>query len=301
MNQTSSKDWAVASLLAIVMSLLSLSGCVSRNPSAIELYDSWKVGDGSLLTAKILTYNVAGLPDVFSGSHPSVNHLMISPGLNNFDVVLVQEDFWYHDDLSSQVTLPYSSLPTRMGVFGVGDGLNRFATHAFEDYSRITWDKRYGVFRHSNDRLAPKGFTVATHHLSRSIAVDIYNLHMDAGGSHNDYLAREAQIGQLAEVLDEKSRGKPVIVAGDWNLREDRPDDRKLLEGFKEQFSLQDAREVLSVGRDRIDRILYRSGEGVHIVPVTYEVEQDLFRDTEGSPLSDHDAVSVEFLFRSRP
>ncbi len=179
--------------------------------------------------------------------------------------------------------------------------MNRFAAHPFEDYIRVTWDKRYGVFRHSNDRLAPKGFTVATHYISRFLVVDIYNLHMDAGRDHKDYLAREAQIGQLAAVLDEISRGKPVIVAGDWNLREDRPDDLSLLEGFKEQFSLQDAREVLSVGRDRIDRILYRSGEGVSIAPISYAVEFDLFRDPEGNPLSDHDAVSVEFLFQALP
>ena len=129
----------------------------------------------------------------------------------------------------------------------VSGGETRHAAHPFDDYARIAWDKRYGVFRHSNDGLAPKSFTVATHYLGRLIVVDIYNLHMDAGGSHKDFLARETQIRQLAAVLDEASRGKPVIVAGDWNLREDRPDDLNLLQSFKEQFSLQDAREVLCV------------------------------------------------------
>ena len=225
---------------------------------------------------------------------------MISPRLNDFDIVLVQEDFWYHKELSSQVALPYVSPPTKKGIFGVGDGLNRFAESPFEQFCRITWDKRYGVFSHSSDRLAPKGFSIATHHFSRGIAVDIYNLHMDAGGSQKDFLARETQMRQLALALRDRSAGKPVIVAGDWNLKEARPNDRILLEDFKERFSLQDAREVLSVGRDRIDRILFRSGEGVEIVPLSYTVETELFRDSEGNPLSDHDAVSVEFLFRAQ-
>src|SRR5690606_11526523 len=48
---------------------------------------------------ELLTYNVAGLPDLLSSSNPAVNTSRVSPLLNRYDVVLAQEDFVYHADL----------------------------------------------------------------------------------------------------------------------------------------------------------------------------------------------------------
>ena len=44
-------------------------------------------------TFLMLTYNVAVLPDSLSSSHPSEYTPQISPLLNAYDVVVVQEDF----------------------------------------------------------------------------------------------------------------------------------------------------------------------------------------------------------------
>ena len=38
-----------------------------------------------------LTYNVAGLPEILSGSNPEVNTDLIGPKLNDFDLVVMQE------------------------------------------------------------------------------------------------------------------------------------------------------------------------------------------------------------------
>src|SRR3954464_1761273 len=46
---------------------------------------------------RLLTYNVAGLPQVVSPSTPRQNIPLVSPLLNAYDVVLVQEDFSYHE------------------------------------------------------------------------------------------------------------------------------------------------------------------------------------------------------------
>ena len=40
-----------------------------------------------------LTYNVAGLPEQISGSSPEANSPLISPLLNGYDLVLLQEDW----------------------------------------------------------------------------------------------------------------------------------------------------------------------------------------------------------------
>lgn len=42
---------------------------------------------------KALTYNVAGLPAPISGSEPATNSPLISPKLNDYDLVLLQEDW----------------------------------------------------------------------------------------------------------------------------------------------------------------------------------------------------------------
>ena len=49
----------------------------------------------------VLAYNVAGLPEGISGSHPKVNTPLIAPKLNDFDIVLMQETWRLPDDLST--------------------------------------------------------------------------------------------------------------------------------------------------------------------------------------------------------
>src|SRR5690242_3764245 len=64
-------------------------------------------------TFKLLTYNVAGLPEGISGSHPLVDLPLISPLLNGYDMVAVQENFtWadYPQRLSSAARHPYKSI-----------------------------------------------------------------------------------------------------------------------------------------------------------------------------------------------
>jgi hypothetical protein len=121
---------------------------------------------------------------------------------------------------------------------------------------------------------------------------------MDAGENWRDYLAREAQTYQLARVIDELSWGKALIVGGDWNLTDCRREDQRLMRRFRQSLSLLEVKDVLGSGPGRVDRILFRSGEGADISPAMYRVELDMFRDEAGNPLSDHDAVSVDLELR---
>ena len=106
-----------------------------------------------------LTYNVAGLPAGLSGSEPDVNTELISPLLNAYDLVLVQES-WInpdppipglevlHEVLVSQVTHPYLSDPAppplgsdpRRPEAIVSDGLNRMSRFPFDELTRVMWD-----------------------------------------------------------------------------------------------------------------------------------------------------------------
>jgi hypothetical protein len=62
-------------------------------------------------TLKFVTYNVGGLADFISSGTPSQTTPQISPKLNAFDVVAVQEDFEFHDELISQLTFEFQVKP----------------------------------------------------------------------------------------------------------------------------------------------------------------------------------------------
>jgi hypothetical protein len=278
-------------------------------------------------TLSVLTYNVAGLPEGISGSTPSVNTPLISPLLNAYDLVVVQEDFNYHEPLVASLTHPYQSVKdTNPGPYGeqlgfaFGDGLNTFSRSPFADFQRVTWSQCFGVFSNSSDCLTPKGFSVATHELEPGVVVDVYNLHSDAGSAEPDLAARRANIRQFYAFISEYSADRAVIVLGDTNSRYTRGGDvlPEMLAavGLTDVWALlQRAGALPAVGDaltaacasdpsggecERVDKIFFRSGGGVLLEALDYDVPGN-FVDAAGERLSDHDPVSALFAYRVVP
>ena len=248
-----------------------------------------------------LTYNVAGLPEPLSSSQPSVNTPQISPLLNSYHLVLVQEDFWYHNELTAQANHPYQSEPMweQPDLLHMGDGLNRFSLFPLRPLTRITWIECFGVLDCSNDCLTTKGFSVSEAELEDDIVVDVYNLHMDAGSCDGDIGARRIQTEQLVEDINTRSTGQAVIVAGDTNLKSSRPDDMLSLDYLLLETGLQDACRFLECENEIIDRILFRSSDLVFLTPLSWGLPPE-FVDAEGHDLSDHIPVSVRFRWESK-
>lgn len=127
---------------------------------------------GSLLA---LTYNVAGLPEALSGSHPATNSPLISPLLNGYDLVLLQENWadpladerqaglvpeavprlGFHDQVVAEARHPYRSVPAQnppppnldrlpTGPALSADGLNRLSNFPFGPLTRVMWDECNG-------------------------------------------------------------------------------------------------------------------------------------------------------------
>jgi endonuclease/exonuclease/phosphatase family metal-dependent hydrolase len=142
--------------------------------------------------------------------------------------------------------------------------------------------------------LTTKGFSVSAIELADGISVDVYNLHMDAGGCDGDIAARRVQTEQLVEEINTRSSGKAVIVAGDTNLKISRPDDMVSLDLLLVETGLQDACRFLECGNEIIDRIMFRSSDLVSLTPLSWELPSE-FVDPEGNDLSDHLPVSVRF------
>lgn len=247
------------------------------------------------LVLKVLTYNVAGLPEGVSKSHPATNSPLISPKLNAFDLVVVQEDFSYHDQIVSSATHANKSTPMKGSGTDLGDGLNTLSRFPFASFTRTKWTKCNGYVDGANDCLTPKGFTRFVVDLGSGRSVDFYDVHFDAGRGDGDYAARDKQVDQLVAVIKAQSSGHAIIVAGDTNMKaSDEPVVLKLLK----DAGLSDACRTLGCSEPaRIDRVMYRSSASVVLAPQKYAVES--WVDSQGEPLSDHDPVSVELLAKS--
>lgn len=240
----------------------------------------------------LLTYNVAGLPDVFSKSWPSRNIPLISPLLRHYDIALIQEDFWYHPELAKEAGHQHASTPNH--DFGLGDGLNRFTRFPWTDHVRKAWTSCNGLALSGSDCWAPKGFAVARTLLATDVWVDVYNVHFDAGRSAADAAARALQVDQIADTVRRRSRELAVIVAGDTNMRLTGE-----LERLLEATGLRDVCESLDCEEGHIDRVLYRDGSDVELQPIAWRMDER-FVDERGTDLSDHKAIGVELAWRVR-
>lgn len=310
--------------------LLSLSGgdryCVAFAPPATVDDDGARKFSVFRVTAEscpasvsgellALAYNVAGLPQGISGSNPATNTQIISPLLNAYDLVLVQESWQtpdpnplapvrtYHEVLVADATHPYKSVaaPAPLGNDPVrpsallADGLNRMARVPFAAVTRIMWS---GCHASAADCLATKGFSIARTTFAPGVEVDVYNLHMEAGGDPEDHALRDAGVTQLVEQMNGYSAGRAIIIGGDFNLNTSNEPQATQYARLLAEAGLQDVCAAVSCpSPGRIDKFAFRSGGDVTVTPLSWHFETDVFVDALGDPLSDHDALAVRFAW----
>jgi endonuclease/exonuclease/phosphatase (EEP) superfamily protein YafD len=281
----------------------------------------------------VLTYNVAGLPQEISTVNPQEHIPLISPLLNEYDVVLTQEDFdwWmpiveqldfvhYHERLRAQATHEYRSAqhpgpeavgidPAARGMF-VGDGNGVLSRLPFTGNTRVPWTDCFGGIDTSDggagDCLAMKGFAMVTMTLPSGGLVDVYTLHAEAGGTAEDQRLQGEDFAQLAAFMAANSAGRAVIVGGDTNLHIDpsHPDasgdaDAAIWQQFLADTGLTDACTATDCpDGGSIDKIAYRSGAGVRLTATAHDMPRERFTAPDGDALSDHPPVVVTFAWR---
>jgi hypothetical protein len=247
----------------------------------------------------LLTYNVAGLPELFSGSDPEVDIALISPLLNHYDIALVQEDFAYHSLLTSHAKHAYRSDTMHTSLALMPDGLNLFSRFSFGWMHRVRWTQCNGYLGAANDCLADKGFSFAEVTLAPGVTVDMYDLHAEAGRAAMDVEVRRANFAQLSEYMRVHSRQRAVVIAGDTNLKMSLPHDVETLAHFLEENGLTDTCRRLGCGEERIDRVFIRSSPELELAPLGWWTDRR-FVDIHGEPLSDHSAIGVEVAWVQR-
>ncbi|WP_293946456.1 MULTISPECIES: endonuclease/exonuclease/phosphatase family protein [unclassified Sphingobacterium] len=264
----------------------------------------------------VLTYNVAGLPGFISSAITGRSRSIAEIGkkINPFDIVNVQEDFNYNNSLYwGGNQHPYRTKPK--GRVPFGDGLNTLSRFPMSDVVRVPWKKRTGA-----DFLTPKGFTIVKVEIVAGVWIDVYNVHANAQNSRRASRARRDNLNQLRDYIGENSSENALIVMGDFNAHYSFGDDN--LHDFMESTTLVDSwvelqngglvpeakhafkpPHMLSIGNqsESIDKILYRSNSHLSLAARDYNIENNLFTNIKGLPLSDHYALAANFNWATHP
>jgi endonuclease/exonuclease/phosphatase (EEP) superfamily protein YafD len=141
-----------------------------------------------------------------------------------------------------------------------------------------------------------KGFSFSRTTLPSGTVVDVYNLHMEAGGAPQDDALRDAAVTQMSTFINANSVGRALIVGGDFNLHTDSEPDSTQFQRLLSETGLVDVCAFLGCPQPgRIDKFLFRSSASVTLTPTSWQFETDVFVDGMGEPLSDHDALAVNF------
>jgi hypothetical protein len=255
-GQRSLKRATATGIAAVALTAAATTACAGQGPGG--------GGGGATTTSapddrhgelSVLTYNVAGLPQEISGVNPEEHIPLISPLLDEYDVVMTQEDFdwWvpaldnldfvhYHERLRAEATHEHRSGrhpgpadagldPATRPELLVGDGLGFLSRFPFvsrqplDDTVRRAWSGCFGGFDTSDggagDCLAMKGFAMVRLALQPGVSVDLYTLHAEAGGTARDQELQAADFDLLADYIEQHSEGHAVILGGDTNLHTD--------------------------------------------------------------------------------
>lgn len=274
--------------------------------------ESNRKGQIDTMSFSVLTYNIAGLPEGISGSHPLKNTPYIGQRINDYDIVHVQEDFNYHKLLVKHDNHPYET-PTKAISVPFADGLNTLSNYRILDLKRIQWKDCTAA-----DCLTPKGFSFSRINFNDDFLIDFYNVHANAGDKPLEMAARRKNITQLVEYVDSHSGDYPVVIMGDLNCRYSRTGDniRIILDrNFKDAWvekerngslpALDDIGFVCETGSGNgpdcevVDKIFYRSTDDIELILTDFELPTEKF-SLNGRWLSDHRPMFGQFMIVRR-
>jgi hypothetical protein len=156
--------------------------------------------------------------------------------------------------------------------------------------------------------------------LAPGVSFDAYNLHADAGTTAADLVARAANLRQVSDYVKTHSIGNAVLIFGDTNTRYTRgPDDIPGIfaaeNGMKDVWVELIKNGVAPVGGsdallctnpekgtacETVDKVFYRGSYAVDIQANSFAYAGDMFLQPNGSILSDHNPVLVDYAWSQK-
>ena len=258
------------------------------------------------IEVNVLTYNIHGLPPIFTRDKPKERIPDILNRSKNFDIILLQENWIFSNEEIAEKLDGYEIIVSNKSKFKNpikwllnpnGSGLSiatkdniivsNLHEHSFESCSG--W-----LFR-MNDCIATKGFQRMSIQIDGE-RVDIYNTHLDAGESEKDIRVREEQLHSLKNYIELNSSSYPLIIAGDINFNLSDHSSKEIINGFISDLNL----EMVDWSINSLDKVLvddylfYRESDTMEILLISGGGDQGL------SGLSDHPPIGAVFDIRKK-
>jgi len=239
------------------------------------------------------------------------------------DIVAVQEDFDYHEELLESMASEYDC-GKHLGGFDLSrlwkatewkskfplprfkaDGLCLFARKdrvAIMGETIVGWKDSYGYVSHANDLMTHKGFRLYELAVGTAM-IDVYVIHMDADFYNaetcpdvsGDLAARHSQFGQLSDyILERYAAGscRNVIIVGDTNSYPQYDWDDGARSFIDRVGKVLTVSEAVPTGSGDVDRLFFvnnpRAGFRFQLAACRYD---------RSVRLSDHYPLIVELSF----
>ena len=258
----------------------------------------------------VMTYNVQARPLL---DKTKVRFEALSPLLNPYDFVAIQECFYNHEGLWEGTTHPariYHNTrkhPLKL----VNSGLAMLARYPLEGVETA----HYSVDGDRQNWPANKGIIMG-HFRVGGMPLDVYDSHFAAGRNGPSRREKPIQSREAIEFVQTHSPPEhAVIFLGDFNMKtlpegqglseEDLAhamdvlpscDRDECLQVIKKVLGLTDVAEELGEHHyDIPDHILYRSGTQARLEARSFQFDGDVFYLDNGEPLSDHEPLMAGF------
>ena len=265
----------------------------------------------------------------------------------DYDLIGCSEDFNYNGSLMESLSDRYSCGTIR-NTLSVGDlnywqllqgklhvdtdGLNLIWKRSKTVASNESWTKWNDTEATDGNQYVNKGYRHYDMTLDGDVDIDVFILHLDAGGTNATW-SRESQWRQLADAVNASDHTRPKLIIGDTNSRWTREDiSGNFANRLSADFTISDA--WVELHRDGIyptttmpdltdqsdptafsnyevvDKIIYinpATPDAVHLTPLDFRIEQDYTYGTvaalngspveDNTPLGDHRPLVVTFKY----
>lgn len=167
-----------------------------------------------IMKIQVLLWNVWNLPSCLTDGQAAERARKISPLLQPYDIVILNEAFCNKKHLLSEADFPFREKLGRQWYTIFDSGLMILSKFPIIKTAFMHYKKRARV-----DFFAAKGILMCKIELEHGRILDVYATHMQAGNSRAEQKARDAQSLEVAEFVYEHSvDAQAVLFAGDLNM-----------------------------------------------------------------------------------
>ena len=238
----------------------------------------------------IINFNIHGFGKFIGGCKIKENINAIIDEINIYDIIFIQENWRYnnlfreklrnHQLVMGHNKKKYSSFSSGL-LIAINNDIDIISDN------EIIFDNCNGIIANGSDCLVSKGFVFTKIKLNNNI-FDLYNIHLEAGNSLNDYSVRLNQLETFERYIVKHSNLSNMIICGDFNIDYHTSNEIKI---FQNNLNLN----VLNWSDDyflenKIDYIFYRLNPSYKVL------EKDMSKILY--TLSDHPPLSANIQFK---